>query len=328
MKKQIALGVLAAAAAGGAFAQSSVTIYGRLNLTVESQKFGDEDRQNSVVDNSSRIGFKGTEDLGGGLKAGFQIEHGFNADTGSVRSASAFWNRQSEVNLSGGFGTVRLGAWTPDSYFATSDYIGMHNHETGDSSDAFYSSTFKYDNKVGYVTPNMGGFQGYASVAEGSATVERTYDLAGYFDRGPLHLGFGYEKQDDFKQFAIRGLYELGAFTVGALYQRDSNTYNTVAGTSVGSRNYFRVSGMYAFGASELHLNIGRANDYSDLDDSASTQMTVAYNYNLSKRTKVYGYYTRVNAGDASVVSRSGGSAAPIYGGDFNAYAVGIRHNF
>jgi len=318
MKKQIALGLLAAAAAGGAFAQSSVTIYGRLNLTVESQKFGDEDRQNSVVDNASRIGFKGTEDLGGGLKAGFQIEHGFNADTGSVRNSSSFWNRQSEVNLSGGFGTVRLGAWTPDTYFATSDYIGMHNHETGDSSDALYASTFKYDNKVGYVSPNLGGFQAFVSVAEGSPTVERTYDIAAYYDRGPLHLGFGYEKQDELKQFAIRGLYELGAFTVGALYQRDTDMLGA------GNRNYFRVSGMYAFGANELHLNVGRAGEYSDeADTGSSTQWTVGYNYNLSKRTKVYGYYTAITGDDSARYTG-------ITSGDgkFNSLALGIRHNF
>ena len=318
MKKQIALALLAAAATGGAFAQSSVTIYGRLNMTVESQKFGDEDRQWSVVDNRSRIGFKGTEDLGGGLKAGFQIEHGFDADTGTAHGGTQFWNRQSEVNLSGGFGTVRLGAWTPDSYFATSDYIGMHNHETGDSSDAFYASTFTYGNKVGYVTPNMSGFQGYLSVAEGSPGVEKTYDLAAYYDRGPLHLGLGAEKRDNQKQVAIRGLYELGAFTVGALYQRDTDMYG------LGNRNYFRVSGMYAFGANELHLNVGRAGEYSDEPNTgSSTQWTVAYNYNLSKRTKVYGYYTAVSGDDAGryTLIESGN-------GKFNAFAVGIRHNF
>ena len=316
MKKIALVPALAATAAAPAFAQS-VTLWGRLNTSVESQKFGDEDRQWSVVDNRSRIGFKGTEDLGGGLKAGFQIEHGFDADTGTAHS-SAFWNRQSEVNLSGGFGTVRLGAWTPDSYFATSDYIGMHNHETGDSSDAFYASTFTYGNKVGYVTPNMGGFQGYLSVAEGSPTVEKTYDLAAYYDRGPLHLGLGAEKRDNQKQVAIRGLYELGAFTVGALYQHDTDMYG------VGSRNYFRVSGMYAFGANELHLNVGRAGEYSDEPGTgSSTQWTVAYNYNLSKRTKVYGYYTAVGGDDAARYT-----GVTSGDGKFNAFAVGIRHNF
>jgi predicted porin len=155
------------------------------------------------------------------------------------------------------------------------------------------------------------GFQFHASAAEGSATFDRTYDLAANYDRGPLHLGAGYTKQGDVKQAAIRGLYELGAFTVGALYQRDNGD------AVLGTRNYFRVSGMYAFGANELHLNVGRANEYADTPDSAATQVTVGYNYNLSKRTKVYGYYTRITDGDAAK-----------YGGDFDALAVGIRHNF
>jgi predicted porin len=315
---------LATLATTPVFAQSSVTIYGRLNLTVESVKVGDEDRQGEVRDNSSRIGFKGTEDLGGGLKAGFQIEHGFNADTGTARTydagtgtTGAFWNRQAEVNLSTPYGTVRLGAWTSDSYFATSDYIGMHNHETGDSSDAFYASTGTYKNKVGYVSPNFGGFQAYAAVAESdpaSGVEDKTYDLAGYYDRGPLHLGFGFEKRGDLKQFAIRGLYEMGPVTLGALLQRD----NGFILTGVGSRTYGRVSAMYALGASEFHLNVGVAGEYEDAKNSDAVQWTLGYNYNLSKRTKAYAYYTRIDRDDV----------LKVYGGDFDALALGIRHNF
>ena len=310
MNKQIALGLLAAVAASGAFAQSSVTVYGRLNVTVESVKNGDDDRVNEVRNNSSRIGFKGTEDLGGGLKAGFQIEHGFDPTTGTA--AATFWGRQAEVNLSGGFGTVRLGTFTPDSYYATSDYIGMHNHETGDSSDALYGfGTYVTQNKVGYVTPNLSGFQAFISVAEGvTGVTKKTWDLAAYYDRGPLHLGAGYSKRDEEKQFAVRGLYEFGAFTVGGLVQRVSEPV-------IGDRTYFRVSGMYAFGANELHLNVGRTGEYDNLADSDAVQWTVGYNYNLSKRTKLYGYYTRIADGDAGA-----------YGGDFNAFALGIRHNF
>jgi predicted porin len=320
MKKQFALGLLAAVAASGAFAQSSVTVYGRLNVTLESQKVGEDgDRFSEVNNNSSRIGFKGTEDLGGGLKAGFQIEHGFDPTNGTA--AGTFWGRQSEVNLGGGFGTVRLGNFTPESYYATADYISMHNHDTGLSSDALYAfDTYVTANKVGYASPSFSGFQFHASVAEGSATTERTYDLAGNFDRGPLHLGAGFSKQDENKQFALRGLYEMGAFTVGAYYQRA-----TVEG--FGNRNNFRLAGMYAFGANELHLNVGRTGDYSEVDDSAATQWTVGYNYNLSKRTKVYTYYTAVNSGDATYID-SNGDAQYFYGGDRNSFAVGIRHNF
>jgi len=309
MKKQFALGLVAAVCASGAFAQSSVTVYGRLNVTVESVKIGDGDRTGEINNNASRIGFKGTEDLGGGMKAGFQIEHGFDPSSGTASSA-AFWNRQAEVNLSGSFGTVRLGSFFPESYFATSDYIGMHNHETGDSSDALYGTKFATQNKVGYASPMLGGFQFHASVAEGSPTVDRTYDLAANYDAGPLHLGAGYEKQGDFKQFAVRGLYEMGAFTVGGLVQR-------VSVPVLGDRTYFRVSGMYAMGASEFHVNAGRTGEYDDVANSDAVQWTVGYNYNLSKRTKVYGYYTRIADGDAG-----------SYGGDFDAFALGIRHNF
>jgi predicted porin len=319
MKKQFALGLLAAVAASGAFAQSSVTVYGRLNVTLESQKVGEDgDRFSEVNNNSSRIGFKGTEDLGGGLKAGFQIEHGFDPTTGTA--AGTFWGRQSEVNLGGGFGTVRLGNFTPESYYATADYISMHNHDTGSSADALYAfAPWATVNKVGYASPVFSGFQFHAAVAEGSATTERLFDLAANFDRGPLHIGAGFAKQDEVKQAAVRVLYEMGAFTLGAYYQRDTNAWGALnsSPTSYGSRNTFRVSGMYAFGANELHLNVGRAGEYKFVDDSGATQWTVGYNYNLSKRTKVYGYYTAISDGDAGV-----------YGGDFNSIAVGIRHNF
>jgi predicted porin len=316
MKKQFAIGLLAAVAAGGAFAQSSVTVYGRLNVTVESMKVGEDgDRFGEVNNNSSRIGFKGTEDLGGGLKAGIQIEHGFDPTNGTA--AGQFWGRQAEVNLGGAFGTVRLGTFTPESYYATADYISMHNHDTGFSSDTLYAfDTYVTNNKVGYASPVFSGFQFHASVAEGGVAngveFERTYDLAANFDRGPLHLGVGFSKQDENKQAAIRGLYEMGAFTFGAYYQRASLD-------GAGSRNNFRLSGMYAFGANELHLNVGRTGDYSDVDDSAATQWTIGYNYNLSKRTKVYGYYSAVSVDD---------NAAQFYGDDRNSFALGIRHNF
>jgi predicted porin len=319
MKKQIALGLLAAVAAGGTFAQSSVTVYGRLNVTVESSKYGEDgDRQGEVNNNSSRIGFKGTEDLGGGLKAGFQIEHGFDPTEGTA--ADPFWGRQSEVNLGGAFGTIRLGNFTPESYYATADYISMHNHDTGDSSDALYDfSTYVTANKVGYSSPNFSGFNFHVSVAEGSAAVERTYDLAANYQGGPLHLGAGFSKTGDVRQFAIRGLYEFGAFTVGALAQRSS--------ADDADRTYFRLSGMYTMGASEFHLNFGRAGEIDGLDDSAANQWTVGYNYNLSKRTKVYTYYTVINSGDYTFLDANN-VPTQLYGGDQNHFAIGIRHNF
>jgi predicted porin len=142
--KKIALVAALAAVAAPAFAQSSVTLWGRINTTVESQKDGNQDRKTVLQNNSSRLGLKGTEDLGGGLKASFALEHGFNSDTGTVQtfgaSASTFWSRASYVELgTADTGSVRLGKWFPGSYFATADYVSMHNHDTGTSSDALYA---------------------------------------------------------------------------------------------------------------------------------------------------------------------------------------------
>ena len=74
---------------------------------------------------------------------------------------------------------------------------------------------------------------------------------------------------------------------------------------------------MYALGNAEFHLNYGRAGDYDNVSSSSASQATVGVNYNLSKRTKVYTFYTKLNDGNAAV-----------YGGDFKSFAVGVRHNF
>lgn len=330
---RLLLALLAVVGSSAALAQSSVTLYGRVNTSVEHQKTGN-DTVNGLFNNSSRFGFKGTEDLGGGLKAGFVLESGFSADTGA--SASTFFGRQSEINLSGGFGMVRLGNFYPESYYATSDYIGMHNHETGSSADALYvdpvwlgAGTVSQDrpggvgtrNKIAYRTPDFGGLtvEGSASLHEKAlgTSSKNGYDLAANYNAGPLALGAGYSQWNSNKQGALRALYTFGQFTVGGYYQRNDEDL-------LGSRNNFRLSGMYAMGASEFHLNAGRANSWSNRNDSAANQYTIAYNYNLSKRTKVYTYYTKVDNDRNAAYNVD--PATP--GKDFSSFAVGVRHNF
>ena len=329
---RIALAALAVMGATTAMAQSSVTLYGRINTTVENQKISGQSSVTGMHDNNSRWGMRGTEDLGGGLKAGFALESGFNSDTGVA--ATKFFGRQSEVNLSGNFGMLRLGNFYPESYYATSDYVGMHNHETGSSSDAFYRDPnwmgaysggggLSTGNKIAYRTPVMGGFwaEGSVSMHEKAAGTNNKngYDLAANYNTGPLALGGAYSRWDGNWQGALRGAYTFGAVTLAGYYQRNDETV-------AGSRNNFRLSGMYAMGASEFHLNVGRANKWSNIADSAATQYTLGYNYNLSKRTKVYGYYTRVNNGKGAGY----GYDSKTYGNgkDFSSFAVGVRHNF
>ncbi len=310
-----ATATLATLATSAAMAQSSVTIYGRLNLTLERENLNGT-KLSKMENNASRLGFKGTEDLGGGLRAGFILEHGFSPDTGTP--AESFWGRQAEVNLSGGFGTVRLGTFTSEAYFATSDYIGMHNHETGTSSDALYAYIGRNTNKIAYRTPEFvkgltleGAVSAGEGVKDAGVTRNRTTDFAANYSLGALHLGLGYEKNGSAKQAAVSGLYEMGSFVVGAMIQRDTNAYGS------GTRSNFRLSAAYMMGSSEFHVNVGKAGNYSKRSDSGAKQYTLGYNYNLSKRTKVYGYYTKVDA------ERFTGYAA-----DFSSLAVGVRHNF
>jgi predicted porin len=315
MMKKIALVAALAAIAAPAFAQSSVTLWGRVNTTVESQKVADQGRTVVVANNASRLGFKGTEDLGGGLKASFSLEHGFNSDNGAATGGTAaFWGREASVQLAGAFGAVRLGRWTPGSYYATADYVSMHNHDTGSSSDAFYGGPFPTSNKVGYFTPTVGGFSAEAAVSagEGAPGVKRAFDLSGNYDQGPVHLGAGYSKQDKVSQFAGRALYELGAFTFGGYVQRETNDANVTKK----SRNIYRLAGMYTLGASEFHVNFGGTQAGGNQANKAN-QFTLGYNYNLSKRTKVYGYYTAIDTKDTLKKA-----------GDFSSFAAGIRHNF
>jgi predicted porin len=339
---RIALAALAVMGATTAMAQSSVTLYGRINTTVERQKIGDQ-TVSGVVNNSSRWGIRGTEDLGSGLKAGFTLESGFASDTGNGTgwthpTTGMNFARHSEVNLSGSFGMVRLGNFTPESYYATADYISMHNHDTGPSSDALYYDPVWFGglstkNKIGYRTPSLGGLvvDGAVSLHEKDPTVgpsKNGYDLAANYTVGPLQLGAGFSSVNSNRQGALRALYTFGQFTVGAYYQRNKDA-NQWSPTGNGSRNNFRLSGMYALGASEFHVNVGRANSWSHVDDSAATQWTLGYNYNLSKRTKVYTYYTRINNDRNANYSGSAFSAlksAP--GQDFSSFAVGIRHAF
>lgn len=344
---RLMLAVLAVCGTSAALAQSSVNVYGRINTTVEHQKIGNQSLS-AMESNSSYIGFRGVEDLGGGLKAGFQLEGNFGSDNG----AGFNFQRHSEINLSGSLGTVRLGKFNVGSYLATADFISMHNHDTGTSSDALYAYVFPEGNQISYRSPVFGGVTAEFNYGFGEKAARKTglpgidltpvlgtagvdgehkgaFDASLNYANGPLGLGLGYTQAKteaaafDVKeqQLGLRASYALGDLTLGAYYQY----YKADAGVFDTKRHAYRLAAMYTLGASEFHANVGRAQSYKgDLDGAktSATQWTLGYNYNLSKRTKVYGYYTKVNnkAGAAYMTG--------VAGDDFSSFAVGIRHNF
>ena len=311
MQKTLITAAALALASTAALAQSSVTVYGRLNVSAEQvESNGVKTKQ--LVNNASRLGFRGVEDLGGGLTAGFALEHRFDATTGIP--ASRYWGGQSEINLNGGFGSIRLGQFTSEAYYATADYVSMHNHDTGNSEDKLYAYLGRNTNKIAYRTPELiKGLtaEAAASATEGQAGANRNYDGAINYQLGKLALGLGYEKDGRNNQVAVRGLFDFGPFILGGYVQRHDDDL-------LGDRMIYRVAGAFIFGASEFHLNYGHAQEFSRLSGSDADQFTVAYNYNLSKRTKVYAFYTKVD--DSRRISGTGG--------DFNSFALGMRHNF
>lgn len=363
---RVMLAVLAVCGTSAALAQSSVTLYGRVNTSIEHQKLGNASAT-GLVSNSSFIGFRGTEDLGNGLKAGFILESQFNSDdgTGTADSGGVNFTRQSELNLSGNFGMLRLGRFDPYSYSVTADAISMHNHDTGPTADMLYSGVLWGGNKIAYRTPTIAGFDAEVQyqfgekekVADfkeniggntysGSAEHKNGWDLGVNYANGPLGLGFGYSqlKHDvsvavgpyvgttnlKQSQLAIRASYEIGDLTLGAYYQKQDLKASEIGKVK---RNVYRLAAKYVIGASELHANIGRADKFKfdgEKFGRAPTQWTLAYNYNLSKRTKVYALYSNINnAVYSNVIGNTFSSLSTTDdAAKFRTFGVGIRHFF
>lgn len=346
MKRNFVMAALATLVAGSALAQSSVTLYGRVNETVERTKVGG-DKITQLRSSTSFWGLKGVEDLGGGLKASFLLEAAFNADTGSGNAqGGTFFGRESWVAVgSDSLGRVRLGNVSASAYYyATADYVGLHNHDTGTSADAFFLYTGTSKNTIAYDSPTIAGFKAevqfglrsdsnFAEVNRGS---KNTSVFRLDYDNGPYHLGAGYLKGpvtadsvvlsfvpgmagiSDTTGYGVRALVDIGDFTVGGYVNRDE----LEGETRDYKRTSYRLVGKYALGANDFHVDVGRAGKFSGISESAATQYTLAWNYNLSKRTKIYTFYTRVDNDDGA--SYNTGAS----GDNFSSFAVGIRHWF
>ncbi|SHF66135.1 Outer membrane protein (porin) [Lampropedia hyalina DSM 16112] len=310
------------ASPGTVFAQSSVQIYGRINTTVEHTREGDQ-RSTGMRNTASRFGLLGTEDMGAGLKAFFKLESGFSSTTGD--SATPYFGRGAYLGIQGPWGAIKAGHIGTEALMATADYISIHNHDTGTSADALYAfigmAGYAKNGKLAYVTPKLAGWTVETQVSINEEAPDKVYDLAGYYDNGgPWSLGVGYSRDPNQSQYqaAFRVMYTQGAWIFGGYVQRDKN----YLGPNSGTRNNYRAIMAYLLGAQEFHLNIGHAQAARHLQNSAAWQYTIGYNYNLSKRTKVYTFYTRIR-NDAA--AQYGVAQA---GDDFSSLALGIRHNF
>jgi len=355
MKKQLLAAAVASACAAPAMAQvpAEIQVYGRVNVSVEHQTIKnsptatDNVSTNALVDNSSRIGFRGNKELSPGLKAIWQIESRVRLDTGgSVAGDTAFLSsRDTWAGLQGNFGTIKAGRSIGPVYYATYDYISMHNHDTGTSSDALlapaiFGNAGFMNNLLWYTTPKLGGGfsadvaysfgpTGDSEARQATLSKQPSYiGLVGAYDSGPLHVALSYANTKDTAALApgignndsaitLGGAYNFKSFVLGALVEKAES--DTAAGSNT-DRTYWRISGMLPVGQHEFHLNYGQAGDRT-ADDGAK-QYTIAYNYNITNTTKLYAFYTAVNN------DTFGDYFTGIPAADFSSIAVGFRHNF
>jgi len=256
MKKSLLALAALTAFAGVASAQSSVTVFGGIDLAARNVKNGPAGSIKSLSSDgnySSRLGFRGVEDLGGGLKAGFWLEGGLGADTGGFGSPTATWNRRATASLMGDFGEIRLGRdYTPTFWNHTqfdpfgTNGVGNANNLIGTGAvtgaaaatnttrvlgvpgaasggDPRTGTFVRADNSIGYHLPALGGLYGQVMVAAGEGQIGNKYTGArlGY-SAGPVNVAAAFGKtdlvKDSLKAFNIAGSFNAGFATFIGMY--------------------------------------------------------------------------------------------------------------
>ena len=323
MKKSlIALAVLATT--GAAMAQSNVTLYGRIDTSVGSNKVNGVSTTQLFSGNlsSTRWGLRGSEDLGGGLKAIFGLEQGFDSSTGTQAAGSAF-DRMSIVGLSGGFGTLKLGRHDTsfDDIRDLSISSNLWDSEFTPTKIAYTAGVADYSsrasNQIRYESPSFGGFSLGASYGlDEDATVKAdttAFNLR--YKAGNLDVGFGYQDQkaNNRKYSTIGAAYNFGVARLSAGFNRaEIRNGNEADGFAIGVN--------VPVGA--LDFSVGYA--YSKAENTAGataakgTALSAGVTYAMSKRTRLYGAFL-----DGEVENGAGVKTL-----DRRMYSVGVRHDF
>jgi predicted porin len=323
-----------------AAAQTNVTLYGILDAAISSQDTGGPEGRNTVVNSgnqsSSRFGFRGTEDLGNGLKAMFNLEAGTAIDTGA--GDSALFGRRAVVGLEGGFGSLTLGReYSPIAAVAgATDAFGQGFY--GSNLSAFTSNrlTRRLANSVNYKSPSWNGLKLLAAYAAGEVTTANTPsgDLKGVgleYTLGSLYLGAAYHEinrvpADKDKESAIGAAYkfdQLGGFELKANWMQADRE-----GTAAKYKQA-NLGGSMPFGPHRVYANFQQQKQGAARGNS----WALAYTYSLSKRTNLYASYASLDNNSGGVFGLSSSSvtiapAATAPGADPDVFSLGLRHTF
>lgn len=326
MKKTL-IALAAVAATGAAFAQSSVTLYGVADISVgKTNVDGDKFKAyaaSALNNGTSRWGVRGVEDMGGGLKAGFNFEQGLSLGDGTTTNGTAF-GRAAWVNVAGGFGEVRLGRSLTTSFYSVADWelTGTANYSVVANQFGFAGAGSRNDAALMYFSPNFNGFKfgastvlkGNLSAADIAAGKEAKYDFSLGYGNGPITASFAYNTQKNGnKGMSLGGKYNFGAFAVAASYQESK-----VEATSAVLGKGFTIGGTANLGPVALTLDVARDTEFKDTD------VLLEAKYPLSKRTFVYGAVLRDGKGKKGSTGEINSTGVD----NVTGYALGLRHNF
>ncbi len=339
MKKTL-IALAAVAATGAAFAQSSVTLFGVMDINVRNVKQGGQSLTSMSQDGtaSSRLGFRGVEDLGGGMKAGFWLEAPINPDTGGTTGLN--FVRRSTVSLMGGFGEVRLGRDYTPTFWNHTVYDPFGTNGVGSSVNTFgvlgsgATTLVRADNTLAYFTPNMGGFQAQLQFAiketKASNAPNEYAGLRLVYAAGPLSValaaaseGSSLTNNNSYKRANIGASYDLGV--VKPMFQYAQATFQPNVGAEAKVRMVL-IGATAPVGPGLLKASYVRSN-YDNFAGDAN-QWALGYEYGLSKRTAVYANYARISNKAGAAFGLSPNAAPVATGGNATGYEFGVRHTF
>lgn len=342
--KHTLLAITAMTFAAAASAQSSsVTLFGVADASIAriSTPGKGVTGMASGGNSSSRLGLRGTEDLGGGLKAGFWLEGGLTIDDGT--SAGFKFDRRSTISLLGGFGEVRLGRDKTPAYQNLENFhafgdtgmgaINGHSLISGSAvGTAEGSNPKRFSNSISYLLPSLGGVYGqvthsFGEQAGNSSLASGTGVRLGYAN-GPLDVASAYEivrggaanTGVDYKTFNLGASYKFAMATPMLLVASERGNNKRVDLYSVGVK--------VPLGAGELRAAYTWYKD-KKVNDADSQRLALGYGYKLSKRTELYAAVARMS-NDDKAARKLGSSLAPTPGAGKNmtGYEIGMRHNF
>jgi len=313
-----------------AMAQSAVTVYGVADVAFVRESGGAAGAVNTVssgVASGSRLGFKGREDLGGGVNAYFVLENGFKIDTGSAAQGGLLFGRQAFVGLSGELGSVSFGRQYSPYYRAMRDVADPFCDGMAGQAGNITVSNARLDNMVGYVSPNLHGFSANLAVGAGevpdNSAAKRAYSTVLSYTAKALIVSLGWHQQQDALAtdssantlLAVR--YNWGVAEGHLGYVRNKGL--------LGARSEDVVVGVRVpFGASKVYASYVRHDDTTDADRDA-TQWALGYTYELSKRTDLYAAYAHI--GNRNGAAFKVGNATADGTGNTGAN-LGLRHTF